>query len=368
MKIEAIELYRVAMPVIYPFRTAYGDGHVIESVLVRMSAQGRDGWGESTPWESPLYSPEWAGGVFALIRDWMAPRLLGREIDSGEALQQQLAPFKGNPFAKAGLDLAWWDLEAKRQEKPLWQLLGGEGDTIEVGADFGVMDTIPELLETIGGAVEAGFPRVKLKFRPGWDVEMVRSVRRTFPELVMHVDCNSGYRLQDLPVFQALDSLGLAMIEQPLRHDDLLDHAELQRHLKTPVCLDESITSLERTRQAIDLGACGWINLKPGRVGGLTPAVEILGEAEKRGIPCWVGGMLESAVGAYHCVALATLSNIGYPADIFPTSRFYRKDLSVPEVELSGPGRIRALPAPGIGCVPDQAQLERLVVESHRLA
>ena len=368
MKIESIELYRVAMPVIYPFRTAYGDGHVIESVLVRMSAQGLDGWGESTPWESPLYSPEWAGGVFALIRDWLAPRLLGREIDSGEALQQQLAPFKGNPFAKAGLDLAWWDLEAKRQEKPLWQLLGGEGDTIAVGADFGVMDTIPELLETIGGAVEAGFPRVKLKFRPGWDVEMVRSVRRTFPELVMHVDCNSGYRLQDLPVFQALDSLGLAMIEQPLRHDDLLDHAELQRRLETPVCLDESITSLERTRQAIDLGACGWINLKPGRVGGLTPAAEILREAEKREIPCWVGGMLESAVGAYHCIALATLSNIGYPADIFPTSRFYRKDLSVPEVELSGPGRIRALPAPGIGCSPDQGQLERLVVESHRLA
>ena len=368
MKIEAIELYRVAMPVIYPFRTAYGDGHVIESVLVRMSAGGLDGWGESTAWESPLYSPEWAGGVFALIRDWLGPRLLGREIDSGEALQQQLAPFKGNPFAKAGLDLAWWDLEAKRRDKPLWRLLGGEGDTIEVGADFGVMDTIPELLDTIGGAVEAGFPRVKLKFRPGWDVEMVRSVREAFPELVMHVDCNSGYRLQDLNVFQALDSLGLAMIEQPLRHDDLLDHAELQRRLKTPVCLDESITSLERTRQAIDLGACGWINLKPARVGGLTPAVQILREAEKRGIPCWVGGMLESAVGASHCIALATLSNIGYPADIFPTSRFYRKDLSVPEIELCGPGRIRALPGPGVGCVPDQGQLERLVVESHRLA
>ncbi len=180
MRIDAIELHRVAMPVIYPFRTAYGDGHVIESVLVRMSAGGLDGWGESTPWESPLYSPEWAVGVFALIRDWLAPRLLGQDIDSGEALQQRLAPFKGNPFAKAGLDLAWWDLEAKRREMPLWQLLGGRGDTIEVGADFGVMDTIPELLETIGGAVEAGFPRVKLKFRPGWDVEMVRSVREAF--------------------------------------------------------------------------------------------------------------------------------------------------------------------------------------------
>ena len=367
MKIEAIELHRVAMPVIYPFRTAYGDGHVIESVLVRMSAEGVDGWGETTPWESPLYSPEWAGGVFALIRDWLAPRLLGREIDSGEALQQQLAPFKANPFAKAGLDLAWWDLEAKRHEMPLWQLLGGRGDTIEVGADFGVMDTIPELLDTIGGAVEAGFPRVKLKFRPGWDVEMVGSVREAFPELVMHVDCNSGYRLEDLPVFQALDSLGLAMIEQPLRHDDLLDHAELQRQLKTPLCLDESIVSLERTRQAIDLGACGWINLKPARVGGLTPAVQILREAEKGGIPCWVGGMLESAVGACHCIALATLPNIGYPADIFPSSRFYRKDLSVPEIQLSAPGRIRALPGPGIGCVPDRGELERLVVESHRL-
>lgn len=368
MNIEAIELYRVAMPVIYPFRTAYGDGHVIESVLVKMSAQGLEGWGESTPWDSPLYSPEWAGGVFALVRDWLAPQLLGREVSSGEALQQQLASFKGNPFAKAGLDLAWWDLEAKIQEKPLWQLLGGQGDTIEVGADFGVMDAIPELVETIRGAVEAGFSRVKLKFRPGWDVEMVRSVRRAFPELVVHVDCNSGYSLQDLDIFQTLDSLNLAMIEQPLRHDDLLDHAELQRQIKTPVCLDESITSLERTRQAIDIGACRWINLKPGRVGGLTPAVQILREAEKRGIPCWVGGMLESAVGACHCIALATLPNIHYPADIFPSRRFYRKDLSTPEIELSGPARIKALPLPGIGCVPDRGQLEKWVVESHRLS
>ena len=368
MKIESIEVYRVAMPVIYPFRTAYGDGHVIESVLVKMCSQGLEGWGEATPWDSPLYSPEWAGGVFSLVRDWLAPQLLGQEISSGDVLQDRLAFFKGNPFAKASLDLAWWDLEAKIKEMPLWRMLGGQEDTVEVGADFGVMETIPQLVETIQEAVDAGFPRVKLKFRPGWDLEMVRSVRQAFPDLVFHVDCNSGYHLEEAEIFLALDELNLAMIEQPLRHDDLLDHAQLQTRIKTPICLDESITSLERACQAIDIGACHWINLKPGRVGGITVACQILQEAERREISCWVGGMLESAIGSYHCIALATLPNMKYPADIFPSKRFYKKDLSFPEIELSGTAQVKALPFPGIGCVPDKRQLENLVVESHFLS
>jgi len=295
------------------------------------------------------------------VRDWLGPQLLGQEISSGDALQDRLASFKSNPFAKASLDLAWWDLEAKIEEIPLWRMLGGQGDTVAVGADFGVMETIPQLVETIQEAVDAGFLRVKLKFRPGWDLEMVRSVRQAFPDLVFHVDCNSAYHLGEADIFLALDELNLAMIEQPLRYDDLLDHAKLQQSIKTPICLDESITSLEQASQAIDIGACHWINLKPGRVGGITVALQILREAERGKISCWVGGMLESAIGSYHCIALATLPNIKYPADIFPSRRFYKKDLGFPEIELSGTARVKALPSPGIGCVPDKQQLENLV-------
>jgi O-succinylbenzoate synthase len=278
-------------------------------------------------------------------------------------LQQRLALVKGNYFAKAALDLAWWDLFARRQGQPLYRILGGSRDTVTVGADFGVMDTIDVLLEKIGEAVQAGFQRVKLKFRPGWDLPMLRAVRQAFPNTVFHIDCNSGYRLEDGALFAAVDELGLAMIEQPLGHDDLLDHAALQKQIRTPICLDESITSLDRARQAIEVGACRYMNIKPGRVGGLTHAVAIHDLCRQHGIPCWVGGMLESAVGAAHCLALATLPNFTYPADIFPSSRFYRQDLAEPPIVLSGPSHVRALDSPGIGTAPHPERLARLTVD-----
>lgn len=364
MKIESIEIFRVAMPLVYPFRTAFGDTHVVESILVKMSSGATSGWGESAPWAAPLYSGEWAAGAYILVRDWLAPKLLGQEIKSGEELQTILSPFKGNQFAKASLDLAWWDLHARRQKTPLWKLLGGKTDIVEVGADFGVMENFAVLLEAIEGAVRTGFKRVKLKFRPGWDLSMVRAVRAAFPKLVIHVDCNSGYRFKDLEIFQRLDELNLAMIEQPLEHDDLLDHARLQQKIKTPICLDESITSPEKATQAIEIGACRWINIKPGRVGGITPALQILRSAEERRVPCWIGGMLESSIGASHCIALATLPNIHYPSDIFPTNRFYKRDLGHPEIQLSGPSQIRAFNGEGIACGPEEDQLRALSLES----
>jgi O-succinylbenzoate synthase len=196
---------------------------------------------------------------------------------------------------------------------------------------------------------------------------MVRKVRERFPHLTIHIDCNSGYSLSDTAMFQALGEFNLAMIEQPLAHDDLIDHAKLQSSLRTPICLDESITSLAKARKAIELRSCRWINLKPGRVGGLTPAIEIHNLCQKEGIPCWVGGMLESAVGASHCLALATLPNIRYPSDIFPSSRFYTRDLAQPDIRLSGPSRISASTLGGIGCEPDPAELESRKVDYARL-
>jgi O-succinylbenzoate synthase len=334
MRIERIDLYLVAMPLIYPWRTAYGEDAAIHSVLCRIESGSLVGWGESTPFAAPCYSPECAAGVFAVVRDWFAPAILGRDIRSGRELQQYLAHFKGNPFAKATLDLAWWSLASRESGRPLHQLLGATRDRVAVGADYGVMDSIDDLLAAVGGAVEAGFPRIKLKFRPGWDLDMLRAVRQQHPRETFHIDCNSGYRLADLPFFQEIDQFQLAMIEQPLQHDDLLDHAELQRGIRTPVCLDESIVTPRQAEQAAAIGSCRYVNIKPGRVGGLTNAVQIHDICRSAGIPCWVGGMLESATGSAHCTALAMLDNFTYPADIFPSARYYREDLSDPPLEL----------------------------------
>ena len=363
MHIDVIETFRVRMPLIYPFRTAFGDDAVIESILVRMRSGEKYGWGESAPWTAPAYSPEFAAGSFRVIRDFLAPRLVGKEIGSGAQLQQQLAPVKGNFFAKAALDLAWWDLQARATARPLCRLLGGFRETVDVGADFGIMDSIPQLLEAVSGALAAGFKRVKLKYRPGWELDMVAAVRREFPTATFHVDCNSAYTLDDLPMFRRLDEYGLVMIEQPLMHDDLVDHATLQRQIRTPICLDESITSAAKARKAIELKACGWVNIKPGRVGGLTHALAIHDVCRDAGIPCWVGGMLESAVGASHCLALATLDNFTYPSDVFPSDRFFHPDLAEPPMQLSGPGQMRVQTAPGCGAEPDPGRLARQMIE-----
>ena len=244
--------------------------------------------------------------------------------------------------------------------------MGGRRNIIDVGADFGIMDSLDDLIENIGKANDAGFKRVKLKFRPGWDLEMVQAVRSTFPKLTIHVDCNSAYRLTDEPLFRKLDQFDLAMIEQPLTHDDLADHAVLAKSIQTPICLDESITSVDRARHAIEMECCRWVNIKPGRVGGLTNARAIHDLCRDANIPCWVGGMLESAVGSSLCIALATLSNFSYPADIFPSSRFYKEDLADPPVELTdtnGYPQVIASEDPGIGPEPVADRLERCCLQ-----
>jgi O-succinylbenzoate synthase len=371
MRIDSIDLYHVAMPLVSPWRTAYGEDATIESVLVRMHSGGQAAWGESSPLAAPCYSPEWAGGVFACVRDWLAPAIVGQEIDSGGTLQQRLAHFKGNTFAKGALDTAWWVLEAQLRGVPLHRLLGATRDRADVGADFGVQDSIDELIAKIGPAVDAGFKRIKLKYRPGWDVRMLEGVRRVFPAHTFHIDCNSGYTLADLDMFHRLDDFMLAMIEQPLAHDDLVDHARLAQAIHTPICLDESITSVARAEQALDLGSCRWMNIKPGRVGGLTPAVAIHDMCREAGVPCWVGGMLESAVGSRVCIALAMLDNFTYPADIFPSHVYYREDLGTPPIELAagadGSPQVLALDVPGTGAVPDPRRLERMTIDHARV-
>ncbi len=351
------------MPLIYPFRTAFGDDEVIQSVLVQLSCGDHHGWGESACWKAPAYCPECSATQFVISRDFIAPRLLNQQIPSGQELQDRLAGIKGNHFAKAAFDLAWWDLHAKQQNQPLWKILGGKSRVAIAGADFGVMESIPQLMESIRQASEQGYRRVKLKYRPGWDLEMIEQVRAAFPDTVIHVDCNSGYSLDDLEMFKELDHYQLAMIEQPLAHDDLVDHATLQSHLKTPICLDESIVSADKARKAIEIGACRWVNIKLGRVGGITNALEINRVCQRGGIPCWVGGMLESAIGAAHNIAFATLANMKYPCDIFPTSRFYKQDLGTPSIEHSAPSQFEASGESGIGVCPNEQFLEELAME-----
>jgi O-succinylbenzoate synthase len=367
MKIEKIDLFHVKMPMKEVWRTAFSEETEIDSVLIRIEADGHVGWGETAPYRSPQYSPEWAGGVFTLLRDWLSPTILGRDLNSGEKLGALLGPFKGNYFAKAGLDLAWWDAYAKSLGEPLWKTIGGKNNRVTVGADISVMEDLNALIECIGKSVDAGFKRVKLKFRPGWGLKMVAAVRQEFPDTVFHVDCNSGFRLDDLEMFKELDRYDLAMIEQPLAFDDLADHARLQMQIDTPICLDESIISLDRARKAIQIGACKWVNLKVGRVGGLTNALAIHNYCLDHGIPCWVGGMLESAVGQGPSLALSTLSNIHYPCDVFPSARFYETDLAEPEIVLAEPSIIQAPETPGHGYAPNAGRLEALAVRKTTL-
>ncbi len=363
MRIDRLEVYYVALPLIYPWKTAYGEDADIHSVLVRMFSRDQEGWGETTPFVAPTYSPETASSAFFLITEIFGPQVVGKEWESASALRNHLSVFKGNPFAKAGIEIAWWNLEAKIRKMPLHRLLGGKDRFVEAGQDFGVQDSIDMLLANIEKAVRQGFKRIKLKARPGWDLEMLQPVRSAFPRMTFHIDCNSGYRLDHLSFFKKVDKLGLAMIEQPLFHDDLIEHAELQRQIETPICLDESIKSARDMRLAIKLKSCRYVNIKPGRVGGLQSAVEIHNLARDNGIPAWVGGMLESGIGSGVNIELATLENFTYPGDLFPSERFYVQDLTEPAVTFA-PGKLGFQPSsvPGIPYEPVLDRIEKRTV------
>jgi O-succinylbenzoate synthase len=347
MFIDAIDIFYVAHPLVIPWRTAYGSDADVHAVLVRLRSGDLTAWAESSPLREPTYSPEFAGGVYALVSELMAPRLLGREVGSAPELLERLADYKGNPFAKSALEMAWWALESARLGLPLYRLLGGTSPEVAVGADFGITDTYDELLLKIQGAVDEGYPRIKLKVSRGHDLEMLRVVRRHFSDFTFHIDCNSGYTLDDLPMFRQIDQLGLAMIEQPLFHTDLHDHARLQAALETPICLDESCNSVRAARNAIEIGACRMMNIKPPRVGGLANAVAIHDLCREAGIPCWVGGMIESSIGAQICLALATLDNFTYPNDIFPTASLHAQELTSTPMVLSRAGHMAASERPG---------------------
>ncbi len=369
MYIDALDFYYVVHPLKEPWTTAYGSDDAIHTVVTRMTSGTTTAWSESSPLAAPTYSPECAIGVFEIASRFLAPLVVGRSFASAEALQDAMAPIKGNPFAHATIEMAWWVMASALQDKPLHVLLGASQGPVETGADFGVQPSIDGLLERIDQAFQAGYQRVKLKVMPGWDLTMLQAVRSTFPKGVFHIDCNSGYSLEtDLAFFKALDPLNLAMIEQPLHHTDLIDHARLQKQLDTPICLDESINSVYAAKKALELGACRFINLKPGRVGGFLNTVIINRLCAQAGVGNWVGGMLESAVGASLCLECAMLPNMTYPSDLFPSDVFYETELSVERLTHSAPGQMTSRNLAGNPFVPDPQVLEERTVTHVHIA
>jgi O-succinylbenzoate synthase len=365
MKIDAIDLYRVKVPLAFVWKTSYADQRDTDTILVRMEAGGHHAWGESCPPFIPAYSAEHTVATYHTLIEHMAPRIVGQDVGSAEDLLDRLSFIKGNQFARAALEITWWVLEAKRRGIPLHRALGGDRDRVAVGADFGIQDSLDALMEKIQGAIDQGFPRIKLKFRPGWDLDMVAAVRSTFPAFTFHVDCNAAYTPADAELFRKLDRHRLAMIEQPLADDglSLVNHADLQKQIETPICLDESVHSLAHAEAAIRLGSARVINVKVARVGGLAASRDIQALCARHGVPCWIGGMLETAVGGAICAELATLPNFTYPGDIFPSSYFYDEDLGKPELVLCGPGEVATSKVPGIAQEPDPDLLGRWTVQ-----
>jgi O-succinylbenzoate synthase len=279
-----------------------------------------------------------------------------------------LSEFKGNNFAKAALEIAWWNLQSSISGKPLHALLGGSVRDVPVGEALGITSSLDELLGRIQKAFDIGYTRIKLKVRPDRDIDMLNEVRRAFPKGRFHIDGNCGYSIDDMPMFEKLDRLNLVMIEQPLGYGDLLEHAKLQRAIETPICLDESCVSVAATRAAIELGSCKIINIKPPRVGGLANSIRILDVCRQANIPCWVGSMLETSLGTASNLAFASLPGIDLPCDAFPSKRFYAEEITERELDLSGPGTMRPLDVPSSAHAPLPSRLNARVVSHARLA
>lgn len=368
MIISAIELREINLPLIHFFETSFGRTTRRRIILARViDADGAEGWGECTAGEGPFYSDEWAETAWPTLKEFLAPMVVGRDIASAAAVYDLMKSVRGHRMAKAAIETACCDLEAKRAGKPLWRHLGGVHEEISCGVSIGIQDTPELLLEKIHKEVTAGYQRIKIKIKPGWDLEIVRTVRDRFPEIQLMGDANSAYSLADMDLFKALDEFNLMMIEQPLAHDDIFDHAQLQKRIRTAVCLDESIKTAADAEHAIGLGACRIINLKLGRVGGHGQAKRVEAVAREKGISVWCGGMLESGIGRAHNIAMATLAGFTLPGDVSASARYWHEDIIEPPVTVSAKGTIKAPDKPGIGFEVDQARIEKLTVRFERI-
>jgi o-succinylbenzoate synthase len=363
MRLESVTLRHLKMKLKFPFTTSFGTFQDKEFILVEGKDEfGRSGWGESVAFMSPLYNEETLKTNWHMLEDFLIPMLLKKKLNHPNAVSELFEPIRKNNMAKSAIEGVIWDLYAKRQQQPLATALGGEKKEIEVGVSIGIQKSIDDLLSIIDGSVKEGYRRIKVKIKPGWDVEVIREIRRAFPTIPLMADANSAYRLEDIHLLKQLDEFDLMMIEQPLASDDIVDHAMVQKQLSTPICLDESIHSLEDARKAITLGSCKIINIKIGRVGGLTESKKIHDLCLEKGLPVWCGGMLEAGVGRAHNIALTTLSNFIMPGDTAASSHYWDQDIIEPEVMVHN-GIITVPTKPGIGYEPNLNTIDSLTVK-----
>ena len=366
--IQSIELREIRLPLIHFFETSFGRTTERRIILARVTdADGAEGWGECTAGEGPFYSEEWTDSCWVTLNEFLAPMVVGKQIESAAQVFELMKPVRGHRMSKATIENASWDLEAKKLGVPLWKHLGGSRQEISCGVSIGIQDTPEILLEKIRKEVADGYQRIKIKIKPGWDVRIVEQVRKEFPDIRLMGDANSAYSLQDVPLFRELDKYNLMMLEQPLSHDDIFDHAELQKQIQTPVCLDESIRSAEDASHAISLGSCRIINVKLGRVGGHSEAKRIEAITRDNDLPVWCGGMLESGIGRAHNIAMSTLAGFSLPGDVSASKRYWSEDIIEPAVIVSERGTITPPELPGIGFNLNLPRIEALTVRKETI-
>ncbi len=363
MELEKLDLREIQLPLVQPFETSFGRTYHRRILIVRaFDKSGAVGYGECTAPEDPFFNHETIDTAWYITTKFISRLLSDAKVDRAEDVNAALERIRGHRMAKAGVETAIWDLEARLAGLPLWKHLGGTQTLINSGVSIGLQASVEALQEKVAKEVEAGYQRIKLKIKPGQDVELTAAIRAKYPEIMLSVDANSAYRLDDIDVMRELDKYNLLMIEQPLQPGDLVDHAKLQREIKTAVCLDESITTLTDTQQALELGSGKIINIKLGRVGGHTEARAIQDYCADRNIPVWCGGMLESGIGRAHNIAMSTHRGFTLPGDVSASKRYWEEDIITPPVEVSGKGTITVPEGVGFGYEVNEPRIESLVV------
>jgi O-succinylbenzoate synthase len=366
--VDRIVLRHIRMPLVHFFETSFGRTFDRDIVLVEAVSGETSGWGEVTAGENPFYNEEWTGSIWPLLIDYIVPRILKHEFADASEVNARTEHIRGHNMTRGGVEAAIWDLEARLKNVPLWKAIGaGARHEISCGVSIGIQDSVEQLLDKIETEIAAGYQRVKMKIKPGWDVDVIRQVRERFPQIKLMADANSAYTLADIDHLKKLDDFYLMMIEQPLAHDDIIDHAELQAALQTPICLDECIRSAHHAEQAIRLKAGRIINIKLGRVGGFGEAKRVHDLCQADNIPVWCGGMLESGIGRAHNIALSTLPNFVLPGDVSASKRYWKRDIVTPPVEVSAAGTIMVSDSPGFGYEIDRDFLETLIVRQETL-
>ena len=366
MKIDRIEIRKIFLPYIKPFTTSGWTENGNNGIIIRVDMNGATGWGEAPVRKGPFYNEETTGTAWSVIKEILIPLVLKNNFNVEtipEDVNKIFSGIRGNKIAISGMEFAFWDLLGKIKKSSLSQLLGGTRNKIDVGVSIGIIENISSLLNLVEGYLKEGYKRIKIKIKPGCDLEPVSEIRKNWKNILLQTDANSAYKLDDAAHLSKFDEHNLLLIEQPLAHDDLYEHSILQKKIRTPVCLDESITSLYQARSAISMKACRIINIKPSRVGGLLAAREIHNVAQKNNMPVWCGGMLETGIGRAFNVSLASLPNFNLPGDISANKRYFEKDIVLNPYELNSDGTLTVPDEPGTGVEVDEKFLEKITLD-----